>query len=66
MRKSEIQIGGIYTAKVSGEIVRIRIDGESPHGGWDATNLRTKRRIRIRSAQRLRRRIPASQPREEA
>jgi hypothetical protein len=62
MRKSEVQIGGVYTAKVSGEIVRVRIDRESPYGGWDATNLRAKRRIRIRSAQRLQGRVE----REEA
>jgi hypothetical protein len=57
MRKSEVQIGGVYAAKVSGEIVRVRIDRESPYGGWYATNLRTKRRVRIKSAQRLRRQV---------
>jgi hypothetical protein len=57
MRKSEVQIGGVYAAKVSGEIVRVRIDRASPYGGWDATNLRTRRRIRIKSAQRLRRQV---------
>jgi len=63
MKKAEVEVGGVYIAKVSGEIVRVRIDRESPYGGWDATNLRTKRRIRIRSAQRLRRRV---ETREEA
>ena len=57
MRKADIHIGGVYTAKVSGQLVRVRIDSESPYGGWDATNLATKRRVRIRSAQRLRRAV---------
>jgi hypothetical protein len=32
----------------------VRIDAENPHGGWDATNLRTNKSVRIKSAQRLR------------
>jgi hypothetical protein len=28
--------------------------GARPHGGWDATNLTTKKKVRIKSAQRLR------------
>lgn len=57
MRKNEVQIGGVYTAKVSGAIARVRIDRESQYGGWVATNLCTMRQIRIRSAQRLRQRV---------
>jgi hypothetical protein len=30
MRKHEVEIGGVYAAKVSGRVVAIRIDRESP------------------------------------
>ncbi len=54
MKKNEVQIGSTYAAKVSGKIAKVRIDAESRHGGWDATNLETKKKVRIKSAQRLR------------
>jgi len=54
MKKNEVKIGNTYTAKVSGKIAKVRIDAESRHGGWDATNVETKKKVRIKSAQRLR------------
>jgi len=54
MKKKDIEIGGKYIAKVSGKLAVVRIDSESVHGGWNATNVKTKRAVRIRSAQRLR------------
>jgi hypothetical protein len=54
MKKHEVKIGSEYVAKVSGKLAHIRIDRENPHGGWDATNLATKKVVRIKSAQRLR------------
>jgi hypothetical protein len=54
MKKNEVEIGKLYTAKVTNRIVRVRIDAESRYGGWDATNLETGKKIRIQSAQRLR------------
>ncbi len=54
MKKNEIKIGNTYTAKVSGNIAKVRIDAENKNGGWDATNLATKKKVRIKSAQRLR------------
>jgi len=54
MKKSEIKIGKHYAAKVSGNMATVRIDAANPRGGWDATNMRTNKKIRIRSAQRLR------------
>jgi hypothetical protein len=54
MKKNEVEIRGVYVAKVSGQLVSVRIDRESPYGGWDATNLATGRAVRIRSAARLR------------
>lgn len=54
MKKTEVELRGVYVAKVSGQLVTVRIDRESPYGGWDATNLATGRAVRIRSAARLR------------
>jgi hypothetical protein len=54
MKKNEVKIGHIYTAKVTDKIVDVRIDAESRHGGWDATNLATGKKIRIKSPARLR------------
>ena len=53
MKTKDINIGGIYVAKVTGKLARIRIDRENARGGWDATILATNRRVRIRSARRL-------------
>ena len=54
MKKSDVKIGGTYTAKVTNKVVQVRIDAESRYGGWDATNLSTGKKVRIQSAQRLR------------
>ena len=39
MKKNEVQIGSVYTAKVTNKVVQVRIDAVSRFGGWDATNL---------------------------
>jgi hypothetical protein len=62
MKKREVEIGGVYAAKVSGRVVAIRIDRESPYGGWDATNLATGRTVHVRSAARLRWRASEPKP----
>ena len=54
MKKKEVEVGGVYVAKVSGKVVDVRIDSEHQNGGWTATNLATKKQVRIKSAQRLR------------
>jgi hypothetical protein len=54
MKKSEVKIGNLYTAKVTNKVVQVRIDAESRYGGWDATNMATGKKVRIQSAQRLR------------
>ena len=54
MKKNEIKVGQVYLAKVSDKVVQVRIDAENPRGGWDATNLATHKKVRIKSAQRLR------------
>jgi len=53
MRKNEVKIGEVYTAKVSGRLVPVRINAVKTKG-WSATNLATRRTIYIKSAQRLR------------
>lgn len=54
MKKRQIQVGGFYLAKVSDRLVTVRIDSESRHGGWNATNISTGRAVYVRTAQRLR------------
>lgn len=54
MKKAEIEIGGVYVAKVSERIVTVRIDSMATYGGWHATNLETGRTVHIRTAARLR------------
>jgi len=56
MKRAQIKIGNIYEAKVSNLLVPIRIDRESPfRKGWEGTNMKTKKAVRIKSAARLRR-----------
>mgnify|MGYP005850026351 CR=1 FL=1 len=54
MKKHEVRLGGLYVAKVSGTLTRVRLERESRYGGWEAVNLATGRPVRIRSAARLR------------
>ena len=54
MKKADVKVGGTYAAKVSGKVVPVRIDAENPRGGWDATNTVTRKKVRIKSARRLR------------
>jgi HB1, ASXL, restriction endonuclease HTH domain len=54
MKKNEVKIGGVYSAKVTNRLVTIRIDAVSRYGGWEATNLQTNKKVRIKSPQRLR------------
>jgi len=64
MKKNEVQIGGVYSAKVNDRVVHVRIDAENRSGGWDATNLATNKKVRIKTVQRLREKIsgPTGQP----
>ena len=54
MKKADVNVGTVYSTKVSGNVVPVRIDRENPRGGWDGTNLVTNKAVRIKSAQRLR------------
>jgi len=54
MKKNDVEAGKVYRVKVSGSVQDVRITGENPHGGWEGVNVATKRKVRIKSAQRLR------------
>ncbi len=65
MKSSDVRIGETYLAKVTDKVVPVRIDAERPAsggGGWDATNMATGKKVRIKTAQRLRGRAPAPAP----
>jgi len=50
MKKTDVKIGGEYYAKVTNKKVVVRIDSENSSGGWDATNLSTNKKVRIKTA----------------
>jgi hypothetical protein len=55
MLKADVVLKGVYVVKVSGKLVRVRVDRVCEFGGWYGTNLATGREIRIRTAAKLRR-----------
>lgn len=57
MKKSDVEIGATYTAKISGTVVPVKILGVHNFGGWLARNTKTGRSVRIKSAQKLRSRV---------
>ena len=59
MKKNDVKVGETYRVKVSGSVADVRIAAENPHGGWDGINVATNRKVRIKSAQRLRGKSPA-------
>ncbi len=63
MKKNEVKIGHTYQAKVSDRIVTVRIDSTHSHGGWNATNTATGKRIHIKSPQRLQRAVGSEKKR---
>ena len=58
MKKNEVKVGQVYRCKVSGSVADVRITAENPHGGWDAVNMLTNRKVRIKSSQHLRGKTP--------
>lgn len=62
MKKRDIEIGRIYLVKVSGKLSPVKIISESHFGGWEGTNLTTKRSIRIKTAGRLRKEMILQNP----
>ena len=62
MKKDEVKVGQAYIAKVSDKLVQVKITAENPHGGWDAVSEATGKKVRIKSAQRLRGTVHKSRP----
>jgi HB1, ASXL, restriction endonuclease HTH domain len=58
MKKDQVRIGNLYSAKVSGGVVPVRITEEvwlgEKHAGWKGVKTATGHAVRIKSAQRLR------------
>lgn len=68
MKKEEIQVGHVYAKRVGPRVVPIRITADrgsrsvkagftkwrEKHLGWEAVNLKTGRKVHVRSAQSLR------------
>lgn len=82
MKKAEIKVGGHYKAKVSGNLVTVRVDeirevagvrpmfGRTPYSNvYDVTNLKTGRKTTFRSAAKFRSvagPVPGTSPQEVA
>lgn len=66
VKKCNVQIGKTYAAKVSGKLALVKITGVSPYGGWDGVNLDTHRRVRVKTAARLRFRMTPRIQRENS
>ena len=59
MKKSEVRVKGVYLAKVSGKLTRVRldqIDGGSAYP-FKGTNLTTGRQVQFRSAAKFRKEV---------
>lgn len=61
MKKNEIKVGGLYTARVGGRYATVRVDAIRDQSGWqrdctvyDVTNLDTGRKTTFRSAAKFR------------
>lgn len=54
MRQKDVRIGGRYVAKISNRLTTVEILGDAIGSGWIAKNINTGRRIRIKSAAKLR------------
>ena len=62
MKNSDVQIGATYLVKVADNLVPVKITREHPSGGWEGTSEKTGKTIRIKSAQRLRKRLDDAVP----
>ncbi|MEW6737640.1 MAG: hypothetical protein AB1489_40545 [Acidobacteriota bacterium] len=54
MKKADVKIGNIYVVKVSGKLTTVRLTRPSPYGGYEGINVATGRKVRIKSAAKLR------------
>jgi hypothetical protein len=58
MKSRDVKVGHTYLAKVSGNVVPVRIVSAHPAKGWHGVNTATGRAVRIVSPQRLRGEAP--------
>lgn len=57
MRAKDIEVGNTYRALVSGKITVVRVIKINPNGGYWATNIRTGRTVKMRTAARFHERV---------
>lgn len=57
MIQSDVKIGATYQVKVAGNLVPVKIVRTHDGGGWEAISVKTRKTIRIKTAQRLRRQL---------
>lgn len=65
MKKSEVRVGGVYLAKVSGKLTKVRVDsthytnqrGDRGTLVYHVTNLTTNRKTQFRSAAKFRQEV---------
>lgn len=57
MKREDVKIGGTYLMKVSGLLTHVRIEHATSFGGWEGRNIRTGRKVFIRSPRRLRQEV---------
>jgi hypothetical protein len=57
MKSSDVQIGATYLVRVADNLVPVKLVREHPSGGWEGVSEKTGKTIRIKSAQRLRKRL---------
>ena len=62
MKNSEVQIGATYLVKVADNLVPVKLIREHSSGGWEGVSEKTGKTIRIKSAQRLRKRLADAAP----
>src|SRR4028119_2002976 len=54
MKKDEIEVGGIYLAKVGTRMVEVRVERENGRGGGEASRAGTGQPVRLKDAKPLR------------
>jgi hypothetical protein len=62
MKKADVQVGATYLVKVAGNLVPVKITREHDNGGWEGRSVKTGKTIRIKSPQRLRKRLDDTAP----
>jgi hypothetical protein len=65
MKKADVHLGATYLVKVAGNLVPVKIDREHDNGGWEGTSVKTGKTIRIKSPQRLRKRLDEEKPKPD-